>query len=71
MLDDIEVEYITLPGWDTDISSCRKFEDLPENAQNYVAFLEKELKVPIRWIGVGPARNAVIDRLDEKVATLS
>lgn len=46
VLDQIEVEYIEVPGWKQDISKCRKFEDLPVNAQKYVEFIEKELGVP-------------------------
>lgn len=42
----MEVQYETLPGWSSDTSAARSFEDLPENAQNYVRFLEEQLGVP-------------------------
>jgi adenylosuccinate synthase len=29
----VEVEYETLPGWGTDITKCRTFDALPQNAQ--------------------------------------
>jgi len=58
----VEVEYVTLPGWKTAISGCRTFEELPENAQNYVRKIEECLGVPVRWIGVGQARDAIITR---------
>ena len=38
----------------------RKFEELPENAQKYVEYIEKVLGVPIHFIGVGAGRDAVI-----------
>jgi adenylosuccinate synthase len=46
VLERIEVEYIEVPGWKEDISNCRKFEELPVNAQQYVQLIEKELGVP-------------------------
>lgn len=42
----MEVQYETLPGWNSDTSAVRSFEDLPENAQNYVRFIEEQLGVP-------------------------
>ena len=32
-----------MPGWKTDITGVRKFEDLPQNAQNYVTKIEELL----------------------------
>jgi adenylosuccinate synthase len=54
------VDYISLPGWNEPICDCRKFEDLPEAAQNYVREIERLLEVPVWWIGVGQARDAMI-----------
>ena len=62
VLSNVEVEYETLPGWSEDISSCRTFEELPENCQKYILRVQELLGVPIRWIGVGPNRADVIDR---------
>jgi len=61
-LNDIEVEYETLPGWTEDISNCRTFEELPKNCQNYILRVQHLAGVPIRWIGVGPNRLDVVDR---------
>ncbi|MCX6402435.1 MAG: adenylosuccinate synthase [Actinobacteria bacterium] len=52
--------YENLPGWKTDISGCRTFEELPKNAQDYVRFLEKISGARISAIGVGQDRNATI-----------
>lgn len=54
--------YVELPTWKEDIQCVRKFEDLPSNAQDYIAFIENQTEVPITMIGVGPARDQVIDR---------
>ncbi|ENO18111.1 adenylosuccinate synthase [Schaalia cardiffensis F0333] len=54
--------YEELPGWDEDISGCRTFEELPANAQAYIARLEELSKCRIQSIGVGPGREATIVR---------
>ena len=56
--------YETYPGWDEDITTAKKFEDLPKNAQDYVLVLEKLSGTRISAIGVGPDRNATIVRHD-------
>lgn len=56
----VEVEYETLPGWQQDISKVRTWDDLPENAKKYVQFIEDNVGVHCKWIGVGPGRDAVI-----------
>lgn len=57
----VEVEYISLPGWLTSIEGVRDFENLPENAKNYIRKLEELVEVPIRWIGVGKGRESIIN----------
>jgi adenylosuccinate synthase len=56
--------YEMMPGWDEDISGARKFEDLPQNAQKYVEFLEKISGASMSAIGVGQHRDATISRRD-------
>ena len=52
--------YEYLDGWKVDISNCKKFEDLPINAQKYVQYLEKISGAPMSAIGVGPGRDQTI-----------
>jgi adenylosuccinate synthase len=54
--------YETLPGWKKDISGCRKFSDLPQQAQDFVEFVEARIGARISIVGVGPGREAVIER---------
>src|SRR5581483_10703252 len=54
--------YEELPGWWEDLSECRRFEDLPANAQNYVLRLEEMIGARISAIGVGPGRDQTIER---------
>ncbi|MDT5030138.1 MAG: adenylosuccinate synthase [Actinoplanes sp.] len=54
--------YEVLPGWKRDISGCRTFDDLPENAQRFVEFVESRIGARISIVGVGPGRAEVIER---------
>lgn len=56
----VKVVYETFKGWKTDISKVRRFEDLPKEAQDYVKYIENLVEVPIKWIGVGQDRDAII-----------
>jgi adenylosuccinate synthase len=59
-LDKVETVYETVPGWQDDISRARSFDELPANAQNYVRRIEEAAGVRVKWIGVGPEREATI-----------
>jgi adenylosuccinate synthase len=54
--------YDELPGWSGDTSAARHPDDLPAEAQAYVAMIEQRVGVPIRLISVGPQRDAAIAR---------
>lgn len=55
--------YVDMPGWKgIDISGCRKFEELPENAQKYIEFVEEFVGAPITMISVAPERDQTIFR---------
>ncbi|KAG8126560.1 putative Adenylosuccinate synthetase protein, partial [Naja naja] len=45
ILQKVEVEYETMPGWKADTTSARKWEDLPSKAQNYIRFVENHVGV--------------------------
>jgi len=51
-----------LPGWKEDISGCRRFEDLPAAAQDYIRFIEDRVSAPVILIGVGQGREDTILR---------
>ena len=52
--------YEYLPGWKENISKVKSVDDLPNNAREYVKFLEKVSGAPISAIGVGPGRDETI-----------
>ena len=54
------IEY--MDGWNCDISGIRKWEDLPENARKYVEYVEKAIGCHIKYVSLGPDREAYIER---------
>jgi adenylosuccinate synthase len=53
--------YEDLPGWETDLTQFTSMDQLPTAAKDYVAFLESQIGVPIRLVGVGPGREQFVD----------
>ena len=45
-----------------EISGCRTFEELPENAKAYIRFIEEYIGIPVKFIGTGAEREAMIVR---------
>ena len=54
--------YEELPGWKCDITGCRSFDELPQEAQDYVAFIEDLAHTRVTFIGVGAGREQIINR---------
>ncbi len=52
--------YEYLPGFKADISKARTMDDLPKEAVDYIRFVEKAVNCPIRYVSVGPEREAYI-----------
>ena len=59
---DCKPVYETLPGWKTDISKVRRYEDLPKAARDYVEFIEARVGCAIKYVSVGAERDALIIR---------
>jgi adenylosuccinate synthase len=62
LLDSAEPVYEELPGWKTDITAARSFDELPQGAKDYVRFIEERIGAPVRWISNGPHRDQFIRR---------
>ena len=54
--------YKVMDGWREDISECRTWDDLPENAKKYVEFIEEQIGMRIKYISVGKDRQDLIER---------
>jgi adenylosuccinate synthase len=58
----VEPVYTTLKGWNTDLTQIRTIEAFPKELSDYIAFIEKELEIPITYVSVGPDREQTIVR---------
>ncbi len=54
--------YTTLPGWKCDISNVKDYKKLPQQAKDYVDFIEQQINVDIVWVSNGPHRDQLLVR---------
>jgi len=52
------VEYITLPGWQTNIADVRDYEKLPHNAKKYIEMIEEKIQVPGMYVCMFVSQSA-------------
>lgn len=57
----IEPIYEEMEGWNVDMTGITSPDQFPQQFKDYVAYLERELNVPITIISVGPDRMQTID----------
>jgi adenylosuccinate synthase len=60
--DDFTPVYQSFKGWKTDITKLKEFKSLPEELTEYIAFIEKEVGIPINIVSVGPNRSQTLFR---------
>jgi len=58
---DVKPVFTEMAGWNTDLTGIRSKEQFPRELKEYIIFLEKELKVPVKYVGVGPDREQIIE----------
>ena len=58
----IEPIYQDFNGWSEDLRKLKNSDELPENLNKYIDFLEKELNIPIVIVSVGPDRKETLFR---------
>ena len=56
----IDPVFKSFAGWETDITAMSKYDELPENMKNYIDYINKFLKVPVKYISNGPGRDQII-----------
>nr|MDE6505417.1 adenylosuccinate synthase [Clostridia bacterium] len=61
VLDDCKPVFEKVKGWHCDLSGCRKKEDLPQAALDYIRLLEKLCGCKIKYVSVGAERDACIE----------
>jgi adenylosuccinate synthase len=52
--------YEELPGWQADLTSARRWEDLPGEAQAYIRRVAEIGGAPVSQVSVGPERDQII-----------
>ena len=60
--DNVSPVYTEFKGWSKDLTKMTKPDELPSSLNDYIAFLEKELEVPVKIVSVGPDRLQTIHR---------
>jgi len=58
---EVQPIFTELPGWKTNLTGIRSKDQFPRELNEYIQFLEKELKVPVKFISVGPDREQIIE----------
>ena len=62
LLPEAKPVFTSMPGWKCDISGIRTYEELPEEARNYIEYVEKAIGCRISYVSVGAKRDAIIFR---------
>ncbi len=57
-----DLEFISLPGWESSTVGITEFDSLPKNAKAYIETIEKLTDIPIDIISTGPARDEIIQK---------
>jgi len=60
--------YISMKGWQADLTQCKSMDELPPEFMEYIRFIEEEVKIPITVISLGPDREQTIIRNELVVA---
>jgi adenylosuccinate synthase len=70
VLERLEPEYKTLPGWQAPTRGLRDFNQLPQRARDYLQFVSDQVGVEIGMVSTGPDRDATILVSGSKLAGL-
>ena len=59
-----DLEFITLPGWQSSTVGIRQFDKLPINAKKYIETIENLANTSVDIISTGPARDQIIQKIN-------
>lgn len=59
-LNGYEPIYEQLAGWEQDLSSIRKWNDVPKAAKEYIRAISDHTRLPVKMVCVGPEREQVV-----------
>jgi len=60
--ENVSVNYTEFKGWEADLTKMESADQLPENLNNYIRFIEKAVGIPVKIVSVGPDRKQTIFR---------
>jgi len=66
--EDLKPMYKEMKGWDADLTGLSSIDDIPQELDDYITYIENELHVPIVMVSVGPDRKETLHR---KAATVA
>ncbi|MGA2267417.1 MAG: adenylosuccinate synthase [Bryobacteraceae bacterium] len=69
-IEKVEPVYECVPGWRASTFGVSSYDDLPEKAKDYLAFLESRTGVEVGCISTGPERNQTIVRPGSRLEKL-
>jgi len=58
--ENVSVNYTQIKGWQEDLTKMTNAEELPQNLNDYMTYIEKYVGVPIKIVSVGPDRKQTI-----------
>ena len=67
LLREAEPVFEYLPGWNCDISGARHFDELPQEARDYVRYIERAAGCRISYVSVGAERDEIIRMEAEEI----
>ena len=67
-MEQCEPVYEILPGWGHPTAGVTRFEDLPVEARNYIAYIEEVSGAPVGLVSTGSDRDETIVRKNSLVA---
>lgn len=53
--------YEELPGWQQDVRDARSWDELPDEACDYIVHIEDQIGIPVRMVSVGPEREQWVE----------
>ena len=60
--ENVSVNYTEFKGWQADLTKMTADNELPDNLNTYIDFIESALEVPIKIVSVGPDRKQTVHR---------
>ena len=61
-LENVTPVYETLSGWESPTKNLTKYEELPDEAKDFISFIEDTCEVPVKIISTGPDDQSTIVR---------